>query len=593
MAVPFAVAPASTRTDAILTSTANPLRAHAPRRAGAALCLSAAAAAALAQPVPLPRPPNAGTLLQQLEPSVPPPPTLGTVPIDVVVPRAVTAPTAGGPKVQVKGFRIAGLPPERAQPLLAQLNRYIGPDKTLADLEDAAKDVEVALQRSGLVLAQAYVPEQNLTDGIVTLQVLEGRLGAIKIETEPGVKVSPELMDRIVARLRGNPVAERDLIEQALFTLGDLRGITATSTLTPGEKVGQADLTITVGPSRGYAFSIEYDNAGSLYTGKNRVYATADWFNPIGRGDVASLKTQFSEGSAFARLSWLTPINAYGTKFGIAASFLKYELGTDLFDPLEAEGTATAFSLQLLHPQIRSRNHNLFLQASLDTRRFNDQVHSIGLDSEKEIPLYGTLGVVGDFRDTFGGGGISNYSANLVAGKLEFHTPDEAVIDAAAFKTAGHYAKLVATASRLQALPNKDYLFFGAQGQFASKNLDSSEKFSMGGPNGVRAYPSPESPSDSAVILTWEYRKPLRFDFAPGDWVASVFGDYGYAKLHETPLPNDPTDNTRYLMSHGLGMTYGNTSGLLVKAWVAVRGSTPAQSDDSHTRFVLQLSQQF
>jgi hemolysin activation/secretion protein len=576
-----------------LTSTATSSRAHALRRSGTALSLCAAAAAALAQPVPPPRPPSSGTLLQQLDPSVPQPPTLGNVPVDVSVPRAVTAPTAGGPKVQVKGFRIAGLPPERAQPLLPLLNRYVGPDKTLADLEDAAKDIEVALQRSGLFLAQAYVPEQNLSDGIVTLQVLEGRLGAVKIETEPGVKVSPELMDQIVAKLRGNPVAERELIEQALFTLGDLRGITATSTLTPGDKVGQADLTIKVGPSRGYAFSIEYDNAGSLYTGKSRIYAGADWYNAIGRGDVASLKMQLSEGSAFARLAWLTPINAVGTKFGIAASFLKYKLGTDLFDPLDAEGTASAFSLQLLHPQIRSRNHNLFLQASLDTRRFNDQVHAIALDSEKRIPVYGTLGVVGDFRDTVGGGGISNYSANIVAGKLDIQTPGEAAIDAAAFKTAGNYAKLVATASRLQVLPNKDYLFFGAQGQFASKDLDSSEKFSMGGPNGVRAYPSPESPSDSAVILTWEYRKPLRLDAAPGDWVASVFGDYGYAKLHETPLPNDPTDNTRYLMSHGLGMTYGNTSGLLVKAWVAVRGGTPAQSDDSRTRWVLQLSQQF
>ena len=122
------------------------------------------------------------------------------------------------------------------------------------------------------------------------------------------------------------------------------------------------------------------------------------------------LKHPFSSGSAFARFSWLTPINALGTKFGFAASFLKYQLGTDLFDPMDAEGTAAALSLQLLHPQIRSRNHNLFVQASLDTRRFEDQVHSIGLDSRKDIPLYGTLGLVGDFRDTFGGVGPLSYA---------------------------------------------------------------------------------------------------------------------------------------------------------------------------------------
>jgi len=46
-------------------------------------------------------------------------------------------------------------------------------------------------------------------------------------------------------------------------------------------------------------------------------------------------------------------------------------------------------------------------------------------------------------------------------------------------------------------------------------------------------------------------------------------------------------------MSHGIGLTFGNTSGLLVKGWVAVRGNTEAQSDDSRSRFVLQLSKQF
>ncbi len=548
---------------------------------------------AQAQTAP-PPPPTAGSVLQQLQPSVTPPPAPGRALPELVAPRAVTAPASGsGPRIEVKGFRIAGLPPERAQALLPLLGRYVGPGKTIADLEDAAKDIEVALQRGGLFLAQAYVPEQSLADGMVTLQVLQGRLGAVKIEVEPGVKVAPAFMDQIIAMLRGNPVAERELIERALFTLGDLRGITATSTLTPGDKVGQADLTVKVSPSKGYAWAIEYDNAGSLYTGRHRVYANAEWYNPIGRGDLLSLRTQVSSGSAFVRAAWLTPINARGTKLGVAASFLKYKLGSPLFDPLDADGTASAFSLQLLHPQIRSRNNNLFLQASLDTRRFEDDVNAIALNTRKGMTAYGTFGVVGDFRDTAGGGGISNYSANVVAGRLKIKTPDEQVVDAANFRTAGSYAKLVVAGSRLQALPNKDYLFLGAQGQFASKNLDSSEKFSIGGPNGVRAYPSPESPSDSALVLTWEYRKPLVFESVPGDWVLSAFGDYGYAKLHETPLPGDPSDNTRKLVSHGVGLTYGNTSGLLVKGWVAVRGSTPAQSDDSRSRFVLQLSQQF
>jgi hypothetical protein len=343
------------------------------------------------------------------------------------VQRAVAAPTfGGGAKVQVKGFRIAGVSAARAEALLPLLQRYVGADKSLADLEDAAKDVEVALQRQGLFLAQAYVPEQTLSDGIVTIQVLEGRIGAVKIELEPGATVSPEFLDRIVAILRGNPVAERELIERALFTLGDLRGISVSSSLTPGEKIGQADLTIKVAPGARFAANLDADNGGSIFTGKYRVNAGFDWFNPAGRGDIASLRAQVTTnlGAKFVRGSWLMPINSVGTKLGVAASFLKYELGTDTFKELDADGTAEAYSLQLLHPVIRSRNSNLFVQASTDYRRFEDRVQAIDLVTKKHISPYATLGVVGDFRDFFAGGGITNYSLGVVGGKLKIKNPE-------------------------------------------------------------------------------------------------------------------------------------------------------------------------
>ena len=249
-------------------------------------------------------------------------------------------------------------------------------------------------------------------------------------------------------------------------------------------------------------------------------------------------------------------------------------------------------TLQLLHPVIRSRNNNLFVQGSFDVRRFDDKVASIDLTSRKSVTSYFTFGAVGDFRDTLGGGGISNYSANVIGGRLRFRTDADVAVDEANYRSAGSYAKLSLTAARLQSLPNKDFLYFSALAQLASKDLDSSEKQSLGGPSGVRGYPAPDTPSDSAVILGWEYRKPLAIQAYPGDWVLAVFGDYAVGRQHESPLAID-TDNVRHLQSHGIGLTFGNYSGLLVKGWVAVRGSTKAQSDDSRARAYVQITQQF
>ncbi|HEX7438526.1 MAG TPA: ShlB/FhaC/HecB family hemolysin secretion/activation protein [Caldimonas sp.] len=543
----------------------------------------------------IPPPPTAGSVLQQVQPSLIPAPSVEQAQPVLRVPRAVAAPASGGgAKVRVKGFSIAGLPTARADRLQPLLQKYVGPDKTLSDLEDAAKDLEVALQREGLFLAQAYIPEQSLADGVVTVQVLEGRIGAVKIEVEPGVRVAPEFLDRIVAILRGNPVAERDLIERALFTLGDLRGIKVSTTLSPGEKIGQADLNIKVATGANTAYTVDLDNGGSLFTGRYRANVGFDWFSPMGRGDVASLRGQVSDnlGSEFVRASWLTPINSLGTKFGIAASFLHYKLGSAIFADLGAHGTAEDYALQLLHPLVRSRNNNVFLQASTDYRRFNDKVDALPLDTRKDVAPYATLAVVGDFRDTFGGGAVSNYSLGVVGGRLRIKDEDDIVVDNANYHAAGKYAKLQFGGSRLQVLPTKDYLYLAISGQLASKDLDSSEKFSMGGPYAVRGYPSPESPSDSGLIATWEYRKTIPIEALPGDLVVSLFGDYGIARLHERPLPTD-VSNIRRLVSHGIGVTYGGRSGLTVKGFVAARGGLRAQSDDSRARLYVLVSQQF
>jgi hemolysin activation/secretion protein len=540
-------------------------------------------------------PPSAGTLLQQQNgaAAVALPPPQPSVQWDATLPRAVAAPSSGaGPVLSVTSFQIQGLETAQIPALQHILQRYVGEAKTIADLEDAAKDAEVFLQRQGYLLAQVYVPEQRLNQGQVTLQALLGRLGVVKLDIEPGLAVAADFLERIVQPLRQHPVVQRDRLERVLFTLGDLRGVRVSSVLTPGAEPGVADLTLQITQASSQAYALEADNAGSTFTGRLRLYATAEQFNAARRGDVASMRLQVSEGSVFVRGAWLVPINARGTKLGLAASYLHYRLGSDVFAPLDAQGEATALSLQWLHPAIRSRNHNLFVQLSTDVRSFEDRVQSINLVTQKSVTSYASLGLVGDFRDTLWGGGISNYTASVVSGRLNIHSDEELAVDQATYRVQGAYAKLGLTGSRLQALPHKDHLFFNATAQVASRNLDSSEKLSLGGPNGVRGYPPSESPSDEGLMVTWEYRKSLNLQRWPGEWVISAFGDYAISHSHKTPLASD-VGNTRKLMSHGLGLTHARADGWLIKTYVAARGNTPAQAEDSRARWVFQVSRTF
>lgn len=537
--------------------------------------------------------PDAGSLLRQLQPAqgltLSSDDTLAT---SVAPARAAAPRTDDGVRFEVRRIRLLGLSGARIAALQPLLERRLGANRSLQDLEEAAQDIEAALQRDGLFLAQVCVPAQAVDHGDVVLQVYEGRLGEVTLTTGAGVEVDRDRIEDVLAPLRGHPRIERGLIEAALLTLGDLRGIKVTTALTPGAEPGTADLAVNVESTPGRAFEAEFDNAGSVFTGRARLYGNADWFNLAHRGDDVSLRTQVSERSQYMRLSWLLPVGPYGDRWGVQASVLDYRLGTPLLKPLDADGDAWTLGWMLLHPLMRSRNANAFLQVSVETRRFDDHVHAVQLDAKKGVAEYGSFGLTGDFRDALGGGGITNYSVQLVLGELHLQTPSEQALDALTYHSNGNYAKAVANIARLQSVTATDSVYLAAQLQLASKNLDSSEKFNVGGLYGLRGYPSPESPSDEALVTSWEWRHPFVTPRLPGEFVFSVFGDYGVMRAHWQPLPTD-VDNMYRLVDHGIALTRTDASGLLLRASLAVRGNRPAQSDDGRVRLLLQASKSF
>jgi hemolysin activation/secretion protein len=550
-------------------------------------CFYGLSSVASAQAIPAPVVDSGSVLRQTQLPTVAPLPGLAAP--DLVIPNSQQSAGSGGLKVEVKQFRIDGVSSSDAASLLPLLRPFMGPGKSLADLQAGAKVVEGELHRRGLFLAQVLVPAQRVVDGVVGLQVFEGRLGKVHVDLKPDADISPSLVDSTVEPLQGGPLIERDLVDGALLRLGDLRGVAVHSVLTPGDEPGTADLGIDVARGKRYAGEVEYDNGGSVYTGRDRLSVNLDAFDLAGRGDVASLTAQASTGTRFVQGSWLVPVNGSGTRVGPFAGWLNYKLGTPVFDPLDAVGSARWFGLQLQQPLQRSQNSNIYLQAAVGARRFDDEDRAVPTDDQKRTDDYGSIGLAGELRDTLGG--LNNYSVTVSTGSLGIDDSTEAALDAQTYRTAGRYTTVSLALSRLQTLTSKDSILLATQAQVASRNLDSADKFSLGGSTTVRGYPPTDSPSDDAVTLTWEYHRLLGVALK-GRWTASIFGDYGFGRLHEDPLPTD-TDNTRHLQSHGLGLEYGNDSGLAIRSFVAVRGDTPAQADDRRAVFYIQASQSF
>ena len=115
----------------------------------------------------------------------------------------------------------------------------------------------------------------------------------------------------------------------------------------------------------------------------------------------------------------------------------------------------------------------------------------------------------------------------------------------------GAYAKLEAEATAVQQLGHTTDFLVKVAGQKASRNLDSSEEFYLGGPNGVRAYAQGAGAGDEGVLGTAE----LRWHTPVRGLTMSTFYDMGTVRVSKTAVA---PDNRVTLRGWGIGAAYSN-----------------------------------
>lgn len=340
------------------------------------------------------------------------------------------------------------------------------------------------------------------------------------------------------------------------------------STLSPGTAVGTSDLTVDLTPGPGISGSLEADNAGNRYTGAYRFGGSINLNNPIGWGDVLGLRLLAStEGLAYGRAFYQAPIG--DTTIGVAYTHMRYDLGRE-FSALNAGGTADIFSLYASHPLIRSRSANLYALASLDAKFLTDEIGLVSQVSDKEVRSL-TVGLRGDSHDGIGGGGWNAGSVSWTSGDLNIKSPLERATDAMSARSQGGFNKIQYAVSRLQTVGGPLSVYGSLRGQFATDNLDSSEKMELGGAYGVRAYPEGEAYGDEGYIGTLEARWMLN------EWTGSLPGQFqliGFVDAGEVDFAHDPWvsgPNHARRSGGGIGLNWFGHNDLTIRASYARR----------------------
>jgi hemolysin activation/secretion protein len=294
------------------------------------------------------------------------------------------------------------------------------------------------------------------------------------------------------------------------------------------------------------------DNFGARSTGADRQSLNLDLRSPMGHGDLLSGNLIHAHGTDYLRVVYTVPMGGRGWRIGANASQLRYTLVGADFAALKAEGASTNSGLEASYPLVRSRQGNLYLDLRYNQSRFDNQ--SLGSVSSYYKIKAASVGLNGNRFDQWGGGGITN--ANMV-----WHSGQR---NNDLLNTMDHFSKLAFGLSRQQVVSPSVSFHAAMAGQTSSSTLDSSEKFYLGGANGVRAYPANEGAGNSGLTTSLEVRWKLEDNVS-----LAAFYDFGRV--------NNSDGSASYsLKGSGLWLGLQSHAGAYLKAiWARRLGENP------------------
>ncbi len=507
-------------------------------------------------------PPDAGNILQDNLRETPYQPQAPSVPLDLKG-TPLESHKKGGMQVRITRIELSGHSVFDEATLQAVVADALNIEQDMAGLKAIANRLTRYYRERGYPFAHAILPQQTVSNGVLKITLFEGRYGQVRASgDDPLAAPTQPWLDA----LQTGEVIATGPLERSILLLRDLPGINITPVISPGEVVGTGDLDVEVNPGKKLRTTLGVDNHGSKSSGRGRVHAAMQANRMLTLGDELSVTALYSEEDLWlGRVAYAMPLGHNGLRGEIAYARTEYNLG----EPFAGfTGTADIRRAQLSYPLIRSQQTNLSALLTYRHKKLDDQLNDTSY--QKRESDSGSLGMQFDQRSDSG----THYGeVSLTSGHISNNAEGA---------TEGSFNYLNLNLSRLQNLPGKFSFLGNLQLQWADTSLDSSESKSLGGANGVRAYPQGEISGSRVWLISTEVRYQVSATLAP-----YLFFDHGQREEYKV-------ETSEQRAGGGIGLRY-QREGLSVDAVVAVQSSGEAstEKDQDDTRFCLQALYQF
>ena len=441
-------------------------------------------------------------------------------------------------KILVKDFKFDGNLYYSNEELEEVIKEAVNKELVYDQLINVTRAISNHYKANGF-LATAFLPPQDINDGVIKIKITEAVLGTIifDVEEEEKLNISKEnIRLKLLYKIEDSGVLNIDQLDKNVRNLNKIPGINALAELEEGKNFGETNIKVTAINTETIFGNTLVDNNGSRSSGYNKITNTINIDGLFNMGDRLAFTNVLSgdhhvkdnhEESNYYAVSSTMPVGYNGMLATLRVSKMEYKLSAP-FDSTKPSGYSSEYNLSLNRPLIVSPNFNLNTSFSLGNNKYVNDLGT-GNNSDKDV-LKSIFNLGFDSRDERLGGGI-NYGSfalslakNDLTNNLSNYETDQSTSD-----NNGRNFKGTLNLNRMQKLTDKTNLLVKFNGQLAADNLDGADQFSLGGPNAVRAYPSSEAAGDAGFVASLELKRNLFKNLE-----STLFYDYGKIKLHKS-----------------------------------------------------------
>lgn len=462
------------------------------------------------------------------------------------------SPPETNPTFYIREYRVEGAKKLSRLEVERAVYPFLGPERGVDDVEQARAALEKAYHTQGFQTVAVSVPQQDPRRGIIRLQVLENKVGRLRVR---GANYFlPSQIKREVPSLEEGQLPNLKQVSTEMVGLNRLADRRVTPSLLSGAEPGTVDIDLTVEDALPLHGSLELNNRYSTGTTELRLNGGLTYANFFQKGHTGGISFQIAPEkladaqvySAFylARISNGTSLMLSGTKQDSDISTL---------GGASVGGRGTVLGLRAMYDLPTTAKFYQNFSIGIDYKSFEEDI-VLGPDTISSpieyYPLSANYGATWLAEKAFTemnhsltiglrgiGSGVGDYSRKR-------------------FNSDGNFIYLRSDVAHTRDLKGGAQLFGKLQGQISNRPLINNDQFAGGGLGSARGYLEATSLGDNAIFSTFEYRS-ASFIGNPGptnpksdEWRIHAFADAGWMGIWDAP----PDQDARFgFASTGLG----------------------------------------